>query len=406
MKIFHFLKLDQYHTSDGILQKSFVKVNMWQALGHEVKFVIVFNEEAEKGIIKRFGDPILIKRSKQKVMGAFRVRRLLGIFPKHEQLLLKEIERSQPDIIYHRSFEISKFTEFLTKIFPTVIEINGNQFGNLRSIPGNPLYRLLNRLRAAHLKLSLKKFLQHHKGVVVVTHELLKFYQNKANLHDLHVKAVVIPNSINTSSEAERKRISDGEYIQLVFLGSPNMKWHGIDLIIEMAKQTQHVFRFHLIGEQFSNDRTLPPNVQVHGYLSKEEYRKILIQSHIGIGTLSLDEAGIKEASPLKIREYADAGLPVIIGYQDTAFINHGVPEWALVLPPGKESILSSIPAIIEYCKLMKNYIVPPEAVLQYFSLEATERARLNFFENLVQLPGKAREIVAERYKEPGLETN
>nr|MBA2746456.1 glycosyltransferase [Flavisolibacter sp.] len=394
---------DQYYTSGGILQKSFIKVDMWRSQGHEVSFVIVYNDDQEKKIIQSFGKCVLIKRSGQKFLGEFRISRFFGKFPQHEKLLLKEIEKFHPDILYHRSFEISRFTNLITQKFRTVLEINGNQFGNLQSLSGNTFSKLLNEIRAAHLKLALKKFMQYHKGIVAVTHELLELYKSKSFLNDLKEKSIVIPNAISINSEGPRKVNSSKNKIQLVFLGSPNMKWHGIDLIIEIAKQTHYIFDFHIIGEQFPNHQILPANVHAHGYLSNEDYRKILVQSDIGIGTLSLAEAGIKEASPLKVREYADAGLPVIIGYKDTAFINHGVPEWALVLPSEKDKILSSVPAIIEYCRKMKNYIVSPEAVNKYFSIEAAERARLDFFGSLIQPPDKTNVEVATKSKVTGV---
>jgi hypothetical protein len=384
MKIFHFLNLDQYLTSIGIVQKSFKQISLWRLSGHSVKFVCIYATEKEKTRIQSIGDCHFIKRVPQKFVGQNRVSRCLGLVPTHEAILLKEIVEFDPNIVYHRTFEISSFISKITKRFPSVIEINGNEFSNLKKGKSNPFF--LERARILFFKRFIKKFLGQHKGIVFVTHELLHIYKEVSKLPQLEAKSCVIPNGIDVSEYKMRKNGTTGsEKPRLVFIGTPQHPWHGIEIILVLAERTKEELEFHVIGEHFKDKQNLPNNLKSYGYLETEEYRDLIANCDIGIGTLALNNAGIEEASPLKVREYVAAGLPIIIGYNDTAFIGKELPKWVLQLPSSTSELLKDIGEIVRFCIDNKDFVVPKEEAKSFFSIEKMESKRLCFFEEITR---------------------
>jgi hypothetical protein len=109
-----------------------------------------------------------------------------------------------------------------------------------------------------------------------------------------------------------------------VFAGSPAMAWHGVDRLLELAREAPQV-DFDLVGPE---PGPVPPNVTVHGTLAGERYWAVLGRADVAIGSLAMDRAGLREGSPLKVREYLLGGIPTIIGYEDTDF--PGEPPWYL----------------------------------------------------------------------------
>jgi hypothetical protein len=382
MKIFHFLNLDQYVTSIGIVQKSFKQISLWRLSGHSVKFVCIYATEKEKTAIQSLGHCDFIQRVPQKFIGQNRVSRTFGLIPPHEAILLREIVAFDPNIVYHRTFEISSFISRITKRFSTVIEINGNELSNLKTGKSKPSF--FEQARIFYFKRFIKNFLGQHKGIVFVTNELLHIYKEVSNLPQLKEKSCVVPNGIDVSEFTRRKKGTSGpERPRLVFIGTPQHRWHGIEIIRVLAEKTMEDLDFHVIGEHFKDKQNLPNNLKSYGYLKTEEYRELITSCDIGIGTLAVNSAGIEEASPLKVREYVAAGLPIIVGYNDTAFVGKELPKWVLQLPSNTSELLGSIDEIVRFCIDKKDYVVPKEEAISFFSIEQMEAKRLGFFEEL-----------------------
>ncbi|WP_138494502.1 glycosyltransferase [Paenibacillus pinistramenti] len=91
----------------------------------------------------------------------------------------------------------------------------------------------------------------------------------------------------------------------------------------------------------------LPPNLFFHGKLTRSGYQTLLDQADAAIGTLALYRKDMKEASPLKVREYLANGLPVIIGYEETDFPEE-VP-FLLRLPAERNNICPHLQEITRF---------------------------------------------------------
>jgi len=162
----------------------------------------------------------------------------------------------------------------------------------------------------------------------------------------------------------------------LFFIGTPNQPWHGVDIIEKMANKLSQ-YDFHIVGIEGNNTN----NLFWYGYLEKDKYIEILKICHICIGSLALFRNEMSEACPLKVREYLAYGYPIIIGYNDTAFINKNFPDWVKYIDTSTKLDLEDINNFISK---NSNFIVKPDYITSYLSSEILESKRLDFFKEVI----------------------
>ena len=86
---------------------------------------------------------------------------------------------------------------------------------------------------------------------------------------------------------------------------------------------------------------------------------------------LALDRAGLEEGCPLKVREYLLAGVPSVIGYDDTPSAEFAAPRLTSVHMPWREMTLGGINALLNRCYDLKR------PVARTFPVGVTMRASL-----------------------------
>ena len=176
--------------------------------------------------------------------------------------------------------------------------------------------------------------------------------------------------------------------IGLVFIGSPNQSWHGLDKIIQLARKLGDDFLIHLVGPQEKDiaDFNPPSNVIAYGY--RTDYTDILRKCHIAIGTLALHRKKMDEASPLKTREYLACGFPIIIAYEDSSFKNlPQPPDFLLSVPNTENNIISSesIERIRIFCLKNRDRVVSHSEIQHLIDSNIFEKKRIKFMEECVQ---------------------
>ena len=108
-------------------------------------------------------------------------------------------------------------------------------------------------------------------------------------------------------------------------------EWHGLDRLINSLQNTtlsnNKKIQIDIIG--MSSDTVtlprLPSNIHIQ-FLGKIEPSTLdaqLQNYHLAIGSLAFYKIRIKEACPLKVRDYWKAGLPVLLAYRDTSCIEN-----------------------------------------------------------------------------------
>nr|WP_247670967.1 glycosyltransferase [Pseudoalteromonas sp. MMG005] len=166
----------------------------------------------------------------------------------------------------------------------------------------------------------------------------------------------------------------------ILFIGTPGLNWHGVDLLVKFAKYAKNRIHFHVVGFNDTSTTESLSNITFHGYLPMEKYSEIARQCSIGLGTLALHRKNMMEACPLKVREYLSAGLPSVLPYKDTAFLDER-PDWILNVSSSEDGLSKeAMEKVIEFAQEYKDYIIPKEDVLKYIDSNALEQKRVDFF--------------------------
>jgi hypothetical protein len=152
--------------------------------------------------------------------------------------------------------------------------------------------------------------------------------------------------------------------------------WQGVDKLIAVAPQLPD-WRIDLIG--VASERRLP-TVTFHGFLPREEYEPILARSDVAFGALALHRKQMNENSALKVPTYLAYGLPTIIGYEETNFVDTE-PWYLLRLPNVESNVRDGLERIRSFGQEAKGRRVPRNEVAERISASAKEAARLSFFE-------------------------
>ncbi len=269
--------------------------------------------------------------------------------------VVRGVEAFRPRVVYLRYDLFLPPLGRVLRRFPSVVEINGNDLVEIRRrTAGKRVYNRWNRRRVYGRA----------AGLVCVTNELA------AALASFGKPFAVIANGADPD-EVPWTPAPVHERPRAVFAGSPRLPWHGVDRLLELARALPDV-DFDLVGPAAERP---PPNVTVHGTLAGAAYWETLARADLAVGSLALERAGLREGSPLKVREYLLAGLPVVIGYEDTDFL--GDEPWFL-------HRLRDAEALRGFVERVRGRRVAREEVESRVSSHVKEQARLAFLEGLL----------------------
>lgn len=339
-------KLDKSH---GVSKKIYNQIENWVQEGHEVKLFYFSNEKLNEMFSNINCEQIKFKN---------RISFVLSISG------YKSIRKYNPDIVYFRYYLYSRDFSKIFRRYPTVFEINSNDIQE--SKVAFPYFIRQFLLITRHL--LLKKA----KGFVTVTEEL------KTLVEPFSKNIICIPNSI-PGPFIPKEKVLHNTSKNIIFLGSPNQSWHGIDKIIKLSELLPSI-QFHIVGiEEGINPVS---NVKYYGYLTQNDYLKILRKCDVAIGTLALHKKNMNEASPLKVREYLKYGIPVIIGYQDSDFPDEKY-NFILKLDNYESNIEDNIDVISEFI-VNSDKIIIEESDIEHIFYENKEKRRLTFMESTI----------------------
>lgn len=274
----------------------------------------------------------------------------------------------RPDLIYLRYFTYQPGLGRVRSVAPVIVEANSDDTTEMALVSRKShVYNLATRSR----------ILRRASGFVFVTNELAyspsfaRFAKTRA----------VVGNGINVADIQLRSKAPNNHQPRLFFIGSPASPWHGLDKILQLAA-LRPGWRFDIVGVANLPGRSLPANVTCHGRLTSDKYSPLLAAADVAISTLALHRGGLREASPLKTREYLAAGVPTILAYRDTDFLR-GAP-FLLQLPNVEDNILPHIGRIDDFVQRMRGVTVPRSSVV-HLDWTAKEPARLAFFREVVE---------------------
>jgi len=184
-----------------------------------------------------------------------------------------------------------------------------------------------NETRYGHL--ILKNVL----GGICVTHEIAQFEKRRYSDY----RTFVLPNGVDKVNTEVDARISSNNPISkhqkwVMVIGSL-ADWHGLDRLLKSIVRSNALrlksIQIDIMGldsEQAKGYHGYQKNgisLQCCGKFNPKELESKLPEYDLAIGSLALYKIGIKEACPLKVREYWKAGIPVLLAYQDTACLEN-----------------------------------------------------------------------------------
>jgi len=214
-------------------------------------------------------------------------------------------------------------------------------------------------------------------GLVFVTHELARAPIFEA----LGKPRLVVGNGAKVRSAGHFDAPSN-ERPRLVMLVGAALPWQGMDKFLWLAEQMPEA-DFDLLGPSQSDLPTVPPdNVTVHGMLAATDYDSILSHCDVGIGQLALHRKHCSENSPLKVRAYLLAGLPVILAYDDTDFLDED-PWYILKIANTESNVRDHLEQIRSFVERSRGRRAPREELAQRLGSAAKEATRLRFLEQL-----------------------
>lgn len=355
LRIAYVVQLD-LSSESGVIKKILSQMHIWGASSHEARLFAITPSQKEWHGLDSIQKTIE-SRSSGLISRLHAARRL--------ERLLREWN---PDIVYMRYGIYYPSWRSLCRLFPVVVEINTDDSAEYRLMLSRPKY--------VYHRLTRNIVPRNAAGLVFVTHELSQKYRKHS------ASSTVIPNGIDMSRiEPDGLPKANGDRKQMVFVGSPRCPWHGMDVILFMAQQLPE-YDFQVIGySERDVGKGLPRNLIAHGYLAEQEYRSILCSSHIAIGSLAVDRAGLHEASPLKTREYLAYGLPVIVAYDDSDFID-GAP-FILRLNIDERTCGKTVSRVREFVEAWADRRVPRTAV-EHIDAGIKEEQRLAFMQEVL----------------------
>ncbi|MDF1544060.1 MAG: glycosyltransferase family 4 protein [bacterium] len=342
----------------GVMRKVEGQIDCWRKAGREVAlFVLVKDEETVREKFSVNQEIGLTTEIYQR-----RLERVSAI-----TRLWKQIDTWRPDLIYHRyDLYHRSITRFAEQV-PLILEINTDDTREYKS--GAKLIHWLNLA-------SRKRLLTSASGLCFVSSELSR----SSRFSKFKRPSAVIGNGVDISL-FETLPPSQATSPRLLFIGSNRYHWHGVDRLVTLARQCPD-YGFDIVGATEADLFVdLPPNVLLHGYMEPSQYRKVMEQADVAIGSLALDRIGIREASPLKHREYLASGLPIIAACKDTDFPEP--VEFILELPGDFDpASLVTREAVEQFVRKWQGKRVCRAQVKQ-IDMTVKESARLEFFEQI-----------------------
>ncbi|TVZ08245.1 glycosyltransferase involved in cell wall biosynthesis [Cellulophaga sp. RHA_52] len=374
MKIAYILPID-IEKYEGVLNKVDSQVLEWINNKNEVVIYLITNNNISHlestslyGLYKK-GKIEIIKLKQYGGLPVDLIKDWLNLDSAYRSVLNKLVT-FKPDVIYARTSLYQPFYKKLGKNNNLIIEANTdtNSEYNLQKFQTIKYF-----LRYIYFKLTNYFFLKRVTAIAAVTNEIAALFKKKNTR--VFPNSIIVDNYPKFSSKNNKKK-------KVVFLGSPNMPWQGIDILLLLSKKMINI-DFDVIGYE-GKDFEMLPNVNFHGFMNKKKYLEILEYADASIGTMALYRKNMQEACPLKVREYLACCKPVILPYKDTAFELNGYPEWVLKLPNSREGILNSVEEITSFINKCDQLVINKNDVKKYVDVSEIEKNRLQFFKEIM----------------------
>lgn len=329
-----YVAAEDFRRESGVTQKIRAQVRSWQRYGHNVSINATTSGS-------RYSD----------FRGVRWLHRLNG--------LVADAAATRADVLYIRFATWTPAISRASAVSPVYLEFNGDDLAELAT--RRRVFRVYHRLTRARAITAAA-------GIVVPSQELAR----RAHFADLARSIAVVPNGIDLAS-VEQLSAPVNERPVLGFTYTSTGPWTGLEDVLRLAERLPE-FDFSIVGPMPT--RPLPSNVLSTGYLTGAAFSDAMSRLDVGIGSLALHRAGLTEASTLKVRGYLAAGIPAIIGYEDTDF--DADAPFLLNVPNAEGGVLSRVDEVRDFVlRWVGRRVIRAE--IQHIDIAVKESQRLDF---------------------------
>lgn len=195
-----------------------------------------------------------------------------------------------------------------------------------REIEELPLIRpgVIGKILARVERVVGGQMIRNARAVFGVTREIAEYEAWRARCPDKPRE--IYPNTIVTTSVHPLPDVRHPHVVQAGFMCGQFTAWHGLDILIDGVAKKGHSLagklRIHLIGNLTGEQRKSLSELQagifeIHGHMTETQYRQVVSQCDVGIGSLALSRQFMTQGSTLKMCEMLAMGLPVYSGDPD-----------------------------------------------------------------------------------------
>lgn len=343
MKIAHISILPAY--SPGVFKKLEVKAKAARDAKLDIDFYLLNPVEE-----KKVHNLILFKQAFSFLPFAFIQTiafRLMKL-----QVLQKKVDLDSYDYIVLRYPLVDGIgtQKFIRKYgYKIITEHHTDEVSELYSVG-----RLVDLIRAKIEEKYASSFLSEVRGIIGVTEEICELELRKSGIKPYQM----IPNGIDVESVPFTGHASfDGATLNIVFVASEFVPWQGLESLLEGLDDYigPVTIQLNLIGALTEKQIILcekyeKPNIIIHrrGKQFGNDLDSYLRQAHVAISSLALYKKNMKEACPLKSREYIARGLPFVYAYDDNDL--EGDEDFALKLMPNTPIDIEEIIYFVQVC--------------------------------------------------------
>lgn len=237
-----------------------------------------------------------------------------------------------------------------------VSEHHADEAAELRLLGGPWL-----RLRAAAESRFSSRLIGHLAGAVGVTEEIRAEVARRSGVQ----RSLVVANGIAIDSVAATGfRRFTGSDLELAWSCGRFWPWQGLDRLVDgLARSDPGLpVTVHLLG-----DVPAPPashgrvTYVQHGMVAGPAADAVFARAHLALGTLALHRKGLREACPLKVREYLARGLPFITAHDDPD-VPAAAPWAHRLADDGSPIAIAEIIAFAERCRALDAAALRAEA--------------------------------------------
>lgn len=358
MKIVYLVEWDAFRES-GVARKVNAQAKAWADMGHMVRLIVV-SPSLENGSPHVFDSDLAVVLAhssggvKAKIAKVWALRAAKGL-----------IEKFHPDLIYYRQSSWTPGIVGLLKVAGSlIVEVNSDDAAEVSHY---------GVLRAGYHLLTRSWLIKAAAGFVCVSKEIGALYSGFGR------PVAVIGNGFDLTAVKAREP-SASLPIRAVFVGSDGQAWHGVDKIIDLAVVLPEI-EFHIVGVKVRSVG-IPSNVVLHGRMDWVELNALYQNMDFGFGTLALHRKNMKEACPLKSREYLAYGLPIVGAYVDTDLSGE---DFFLEIANTESGVLEAKEEILKFAKRWKGKAIDRRRVQALIGNDAKEQKRLVFMKEVLR---------------------